>query len=206
MADSDGDGRSVSRGIVVLDHEQRDGVPGLMTITGGKLTTCRLMAEMVTDAVCARLGVKAACETALRPLPGSGKAHKDDEEVPYFKRAAIGRHGTEVSRMDFDLGHEIICECEQVTRAEIRYAVKTLGVRNISDLRRHTRIGMGTCQGSFCIRKVAEALAEELGQPLREKELIDEYLQERWKGITPVFWGDSLREAEYMQRTHKDEV
>lgn len=108
--------------------------------------------------------------------------------------------------MDFDLGHEIICECEQVTRAEIRYAVKTLGVRNISDLRRHTRIGMGTCQGSFCIRKVAEALAEELGQPLREKELIDEYLQERWKGITPVFWGDSLREAEYMQRTHKDEV
>lgn len=206
MADGDGDGRSVSRGIVVLDHEQRDGVPGLITITGGKLTTCRLMAEMVTDAVCAKLNVNAACETALRPLPGSGKAHKDDEEVPYFKRAAIGRHGTEVSRMDFDLGHEIICECEQVTRAEIRYAVKTLGVRNISDLRRHTRIGMGTCQGSFCIKKVAEVLAEELGQPLREKEFIDEYLQERWKGITPVIWGDSLREAEYMQRTHKDEI
>lgn len=206
MANSDGDGRNVSRGIVVLDHEQRDGVPGLFTITGGKLTTCRLMAEMVTDAVCAKLGVKAVCETALRPLPGSGEAHKTDEEIPYFKRAAIGRHGSEVSRMDFDLGHEVICECEQVTRAEIAYAVKSLGVRNISDLRRHTRIGMGTCQGSFCIRKVAEVLAEELGQPLREKEFIDEYLQERWKGITPVIWGDSLREAEYMQRTHKDEI
>ena len=42
MAGCEGDGRSVSRGIVVLDHETRDGVPGLITITGGKLTTSRL--------------------------------------------------------------------------------------------------------------------------------------------------------------------
>ena len=108
--------------------------------------------------------------------------------------------------MDFERGREIICECEQVTRAEIAYAVKTLGVRNISDLRRHTRIGMGTCQGSFCIRKVAKVLAEELGQPEKEGEFINDYLQERWKGMTPVLWGDTLREAEYMQKMHGNEV
>ena len=205
MAGGEGDGRSVSRGIVVLDHETRDGVPGLITITGGKLTTSRLMAEMVTDKVCEKLGVEVPCRTAVMPLPGSERRHPKQEE-PYFKRAAIGRHGSEVARMDFEKGREIICECEQVTRAEISYAVKTLGVRNISDLRRHTRIGMGTCQGSFCIRKVAKVLAEELGHPEKESEFINDYLQERWKGMVPVLWGDTLREAEYMQTMHKDEV
>ena len=205
MTGTGGDGRSVSRGIVVSDHETRDGVPGLITITGGKLTTSRLMAEMVTDKVCEKIGSSALCETAEKPLPGSEK-HHNKEEVPYFKRAAIGRHGSEVERMDFEKGREVICECEQVTRAEIAYAVKALGVRNVSDLRRHTRIGMGTCQGSFCVRKVAKVLAEELGRPGMEKAFIADYLQERWKGMTPVLWGDTLREAEYMHRVHKDEV
>ena len=205
MAGGEGDGRNVSRGIVVLDHELRDGVPGLITITGGKLTTSRLMAELVTDKVCEKLGVKAPCRTALDPLPGSEKRHPKAEE-PYFKRAAIGRHGSEADRMDFKRGREIICECEQVTRAEIAWAVQTLGVRNISDLRRHTRIGMGTCQGSFCIRKVARVLAEELGKPELERDFIADYLQERWKGMTPVLWGDTLREAEYMQTMHRDEI
>ena len=121
-------------------------------------------------------------------------------------RAAIGRHGTEVSRMDFEKGGEILCECEHVTRAEIAYAVKQFGVRNISDLRRHTRIGMGTCQGSYCIQKVAEALAAELGDPSRTDEFVREYLQERWKGMTPVLWGDTLREAEYMHKVYKNEI
>ena len=38
-ADNDPSGRSISRGIVCLDHETRDGIPGLITITGGKLMT-----------------------------------------------------------------------------------------------------------------------------------------------------------------------
>ena len=205
VADPAGDGRNVSRGIVLLDHETRDGIPGLITITGGKLTTARLMAEMATDLICEKLGSSARCETANKPLPGS------EGRVPRFKdpfnmRAAIGRHGTEVSRMDFVKGGEILCECEHVTRAEIAYAVKQFGVRNISDLRRHTRIGMGTCQGSYCIQKVAEALAEELGDSSRAGEFVREYLQERWKGMTPVLWGDTLREAEYMHKVYKNEI
>jgi len=207
VADSSGDGRSVSRGIVLLDHENRDEVPGLITITGGKLTTNRLMAEQATDLICSKLGVSKACETAIKPLPGSETDDFLSVALPFFQRAAYGRHGTEVSGMDFsERGSEVICECESVTRAEIAYAVRTFGVRNISDLRRHTRIGMGTCQGSFCISKVAKVLAEELGCPEKTAEFTKEYLQERWKGITPVLWGDTLREAEYMRKMHKDEV
>jgi len=51
-SDNDPTGRNVSRGVVLLDHSQRDGVRGFITITGGKLTSYRLMAQMVTDLVC----------------------------------------------------------------------------------------------------------------------------------------------------------
>jgi glycerol-3-phosphate dehydrogenase len=205
VADSSASGRNVSRGIVLLDHEQRDGIKGLITITGGKLTTCRLMAEMATDLVCEKLGLKVPCTTAVKMLPGSHKRKNKRSEDPVHKRAAVGRHGSEADMMDFsgkDAG-EIICECEQVTRAEIIYAVKNLGVRSIADLRRHTRVGMGTCQGSFCIGRVAKVLAEVLGTPEKAEELVNDYLQERWKGMTPVLWGDTLREAEYMHLVHR---
>ena len=56
-ADNDPTGRNISRGIVCLDHETRDGIKGFVTITGGKLMTYRLMAEQVTDLVCRKLGV-----------------------------------------------------------------------------------------------------------------------------------------------------
>ena len=76
--DNDPTGRNISRGIVCLDHETRDGLKGFVTITGGKLTTYRLMAEMATDLVCSKLGVNKACETATTPLPGSeGRSYEE---------------------------------------------------------------------------------------------------------------------------------
>ena len=198
-----GDGRSASRGIVLLDHEQRDGVPGLVTITGGKLTTARLMAEMTTDLVCRKLGVKARCRTAELKLPGSSASWFKAKESPYHTKAAAGRHGNETTRMDFKgTGAELVCECEQATRAEIEYCIKEFGVRNLQDLRRHSRIGMGTCQGNHCMRRAAEILAEALGCPDNAQFFVDDYLQERWKGMTPVLWGDNLREAEFMRNRY----
>ena len=60
-ADNDPSGRSISRGIVCLDHATRDGVEGFITITGGKLMTYRLMAEWATDLACKKLGRDAKC-------------------------------------------------------------------------------------------------------------------------------------------------
>lgn len=70
-SDDDPSGRNVSRGIVLLDHAERDGLDGFITITGGKLMTYRLMAEWATDAVCRKLGNTRPCTTADTPLPGS---------------------------------------------------------------------------------------------------------------------------------------
>ena len=50
------DTRHMSRGLALVDHLRRDGVSGFLTITGGKLTTYRLMAETVVDAMCEQMG------------------------------------------------------------------------------------------------------------------------------------------------------
>src|SRR6478736_5299565 len=59
----DTDTRDVTRAHALLDHEQRDGVKRFVTITGGKLTTFRLMAEETVDAVCRQLGDQRPCTT-----------------------------------------------------------------------------------------------------------------------------------------------
>lgn len=213
-SDDDPTGRSISRGIVCLDHETRDGVKGFVTITGGKLMTYRLMAEIATDTVCRKLGSTARCETAVKPLAGSADGRMKSVAGKLWKKptlgqkAAAGRQGDQAAVIAYDSPEDrkLVCECEHVTLGEIKYAVNVLGVKTIEDLRRRTRVGMGTCQGSWCIGKVAAALAEALGTPEKADELAAAYLDERWKGMRPVGWGDTIREMELMQKVYKEGV
>ena len=62
LISSGGDARSLTRTYKCYDHSDQ-GAPGLYTITGGKATTCRLMAEKTADLVCARLRIQQACQT-----------------------------------------------------------------------------------------------------------------------------------------------
>jgi glycerol-3-phosphate dehydrogenase len=57
-----------SRDFSVLDHAASDGIDGLITIAGGKLTTFRLMAEHAADAASRTLGITEPCRTATTPL------------------------------------------------------------------------------------------------------------------------------------------
>ncbi len=61
------DAREVSRTFECFDHAY-DGVDGFITISGGKTTTARAMAERVTDMVCNKLGIAVACRTRDVPL------------------------------------------------------------------------------------------------------------------------------------------
>jgi glycerol-3-phosphate dehydrogenase len=64
---SDADAREVSRTFECFDHTN-DGVDGFITISGGKTTTARAMAEKVSDIVCNKLGIAAECRTRDMPL------------------------------------------------------------------------------------------------------------------------------------------
>ena len=199
-ADNDPSGRSISRGIVCLDHEERDGIPGFITITGGKLMTYRLMAEWATDLACRKLGVDRECQTAEICLPGSeDPRHPERSEGSLGAKAAHGRHGSRFA--DIEVADKkdasLVCECEGVSVAEINYAIERLGARNIINLRRRTRVGMGTCQGELCACRAAGLLAKSNGCARRSIEDLASFMNERWKGMFPVAWGDTLAEAQF---------
>jgi glycerol-3-phosphate dehydrogenase, anaerobic, A subunit len=201
-SDDDPTGRNISRGIVLLDHQKRDGLEGFITITGGKLMTYRLMSEKAADLACAKLGSNRPCQTSVMPLPGSEIECEVPSGADIYKKSAVGRQGTRSAEIGFGINDEPVCECENVSEAEIRYAVEKLGVRTLTELRIRTRLGMGTCQGSHCIAKAAKILARLTGRPEDEEKLVEEYVAERWKGMAPVAWGETLREMEYMRKTY----
>ena len=66
-------GRSLTRTFKTLDHEELDGLKGFVSIIGGKATTCRAMAEQVSNMVCAKLGVTRECQTKDIVLPSYRK-------------------------------------------------------------------------------------------------------------------------------------
>ncbi len=104
-----GDTRNATRALALLDHQDRDGIAGILTITGGKWTTFRLMAEQTVDAACRQLGVQRPCKTAETTVPGVEQGH-------YW----LGHRLHEVE--DHRLQGELICECELVTRAMLEHA------------------------------------------------------------------------------------
>ena len=204
-ADNDPSGRNISRGIVCLDHEVRDGIPGFITITGGKLMTYRLMAEWATDLACKKLGRSVACTTATTPLAGSeaksgdgSKAKVYDMSKPVASRASEGRHGTLSAKVDSDdiYNNALVCECEQVTVGEVNYAIGNLNVHNMLNLRRRTRVAMGTCQGELCMCRAAGLLAKANGCAEKAQTDLVEFVKERWHGMYPVGWGDTLSEGQ----------
>ena len=208
-ADNDPSWRSISRGIVCLDHETRDDIPGFITITGGKLMTYRLMAEWATDLACKKLGNTKKCQTAEICLPGSESEQEEGSEknnknysVPkpnIGSRAAEGRHGTRSKKISADNRYDrsLVCECEEVSIGEVNYAIEELRVHNLINLRRRTRVGMGTCQGELCACRAAGLLSKANGCAEKAQEDLADFLNERWHGMYPVAWNETLCETQF---------
>jgi glycerol-3-phosphate dehydrogenase len=73
------DGRSLTRTFKTYDHEEMNGLKGMVSIIGGKATTCRLMAEKVSDLVCKKMGVSAVCQTKEAALPSYRKFFENEQ-------------------------------------------------------------------------------------------------------------------------------
>ena len=183
----------MTRAHAILDHATRDGVEGLVSVVGGKFTTFRLMAEEALDLAGHKLGAERRCLTAETPIDPLGRR--------------FHALGDRLSQTETSARPEVICECELVTRAQIEAALTKSGSLVLNDLRRDLRLGMGPCQAGFCAYRAA-GLLHELFAPKTDGQAgptVDaaatnsallEFLQERWKGLSPVMWGANLRQME----------
>jgi bacterioferritin-associated ferredoxin len=83
------------------------------------------------------------------------------------------RQGTlvESSRAPTDAPDDdmIICRCEEITKGEIKAAIRN-GMQTLNGIKRVTRAGMGLCQGQTCQRLVTQIIAEELRQSVADIE------------------------------------
>ncbi|MBU2514296.1 anaerobic glycerol-3-phosphate dehydrogenase subunit A [bacterium] len=193
--ETDEDSRSVSRGFALIDHEA-DGIENFITITGGKLTTCRLMAEKTADLVCRKLGVKEKCGTRKVKI-GSSTANKWTEPglaPSIWIKSREGMGG-------------ILCECEMVPASSVANIADSLRAQGlIPDLKAiglRSRIGKGPCQGAFCSVRVASFLYDK-GYLENDSglKIIHDFIENRWRGIRPVISAISAEQVEMMESLH----
>ncbi len=177
------DSRDVTRAYALLDHAPRDGVDGVITITGGKWTTYRMMAEATTDKVCQKLDSPRPCRTHLESLPGAERGYH--------------HLGARLKRLEEERSYgQLVCECELVTIEDVHHSISEGNARTVDDIRRDVRLGMGPCQGGFCTYRAVGILHEvkKLENSASNAALRD-FLRERWKGLRPILWGRQLKQA-----------
>jgi glycerol-3-phosphate dehydrogenase len=132
----------------------------VLTVTGGKLTTYRAMAEQAVDAVAARLGAGLRrCVTARLPLAGAAPLAAL-ERVPAPVRL-VARYGTEAPAVAA-LGDAAVVEGRPETVGELRFAVRAEGARTVADLLdRRVRIGLVPADRARAVPVAEQVLAEE---------------------------------------------
>lgn len=189
-----GGGREAGRGFHLFDHTEH-GVDNFITITGGKLTTYRLMAEKTADLAGQKLGVSDPCITHSQPLPStpSGRWTEPTRSSKYWIQ------GSEPDDL-------LLCECEMIPRSHFDQVLNNLheGVPpDLNALKLRSRMGKGACQGSFCSLRVTGYLYDQ-GQLSDRSGLpqIKDFMRKRWIGQRPILWDGQLAQAELAEAMH----
>jgi len=189
------DDRQISRSFALLDHA-KDGVENFASITGGKLTTYRLMAEKTADLICGRMGIHVSCRTRTEPLPSVLSAGWTQPGLAP-KLWMQGNGSKEI----------ILCECEMVSRSVIDGLMESIreqpGKPDLESLGVRSRIGKGACQGTFCSIRISSHLYDK-GELNADQGIsgLRSFLNERWRGVRPMLWKESLSQAELQEALH----
>lgn len=135
---------------------------GVLTITGGKLTTYRAMAEELVDVVMATLGQTEGCRTRRLPLVGATTPQRlASLDVDSWLVARYGTEAETVAAEGGPDGLDRVVSHLPVTVAELRYAVRhelALGVDDLLD--RRTRIGLVPADRAVALPIAEQVLAE----------------------------------------------
>ncbi len=120
------------------------------------LTSAPAIAVYLAESVAQRL--RAAQNPAFDPVR---------KAIPAFRTMSANERAAAIAaNPDYA---KIVCRCENITEAEIRESIRRpVGARSVDGVKFRARAGMGRCQSGFCLTRVMEILAQELGVPETE--------------------------------------
>jgi glycerol-3-phosphate dehydrogenase len=195
----------LSREHEIVDHAAH-GADGLYSMIGGKLASYRMFSEAMTDVLARRLHVRTACRTHVAPLPGG------DDSVDPMKLVVVGgMEAVTATRLEYRHGGRslrvvermlrapreaaVVCPCEPVTEAEIRYVVSTEFARTVDDVARRTRLGLGACGGQRCAARCGRLVASLTGRsPAEGLEMAVDFLAGAARRRAPAVGPDQARQ------------
>src|SRR5207244_2534796 len=171
----------VSRKHALHDHLRRDGIPGIVSVVGGKITGYRAIAEEVGDLVARRLGHQERGDsiTQLRPLPGGHLADLSDyvEQQIWPRARLLGLDRQQADHLGSIYGSlaplildraerhptlaQRVCPHRPTIRAQLERAVEDEWALGLGDvLLRRTPLGLQACQALDCLDASAQQLAD----------------------------------------------
>ena len=173
---------------------------GMLTITGGKLTTWRRMAKQTVDRIVERAGREARCQTAEIPLgmeidPAELDApqgvSKESLAQLAFRYGHAARGVIRLAETDPELAGPIV-EGLPDLMAEAQLAIEFEQARSLADvLLRRTRLGL-TAASSLATAESVEPLAGVMARGLgwgdiEKKKQVDRWLQTlKAEGLNPA--------------------
>jgi glycerol-3-phosphate dehydrogenase len=195
----------LSREHAIVDHSEH-GADGLYSMIGGKLASYRMFSEEMTDVLARRLRVRTACRTHTAPLPGG-----DDSVDPMQLVVKGGMEAVTATRLEYRHGGRslrvlermlkdsreaaVICPCEPVTEAEVRYVVTHEFAHTVEDVARRTRLGLGACGGQRCAARCGRLVASLTGRSPRDGlAMAEDFLTGAARRRAPAVGPDQARQ------------
>jgi glycerol-3-phosphate dehydrogenase len=186
----------LTRDGVIIDHQKRDIVQGLISVLGVKYTTARVIAEKAIDLAVSKLDIKTdKCQTSRTPVNGGkiddfnafmqmakddGLHNLDEETVEHLVYtygsdykdflSAIKKQPELAERIDPN---------SHVIKAEIVHAIRHEMALTLADvIQRRTELGSAGIPSIATLQKCAEIMAGELGWSLeKQTQEIDAVIQ-----------------------------
>lgn len=160
----------IAKGADVPSDESRESAiwqrPGMITVTGGKLTTFRLMASQVMARAQKELPTNRAAELISRPLFSNDEIFDGEQPIAslgsLMSKRLIGRYGQPVRQWVAQTPPELLQPIAgtEYLKAEIIWAVRDSAVVHLADLMlRRTRLGLLLNEGGAAQMTMIQELA-----------------------------------------------
>ncbi len=196
----DKDDRDVSRGFTLIDHakseHKNERIDNFISITGGKLSTYRLMAEKTSDIVCRKHHITTECKTKTTALPST---HDGEWSEP----GIIVNDSVSLETSD----DSYLCECEMVPAKAFDTVIDSIkkngGTPDLNSIAVRTRVGKGPCQGTFCsMRLLSYLYNKDIITDTGGINDLKKFLNARWKGEHSLLWGQTLVQSSLKEMIH----